>query len=413
MHPSFTRPYAITMWDFSWIERRWPGAGYEDWDQALEELAERGYNAVRIDAFPHLVSADPQRDWEILPVWTQTSWGAQSIVRITLMPALLEFIRAAQRHGVSVALSSWYREDANNTRMAIRTPEDQARIWIDTLNHIAAAGLLDAIIYVDLCNEFPPGAPYLDTDELARAVSRAAPQNGNELRNSITAQPTRKSERVSRWMRESIEIVRGAHPGLDYTYSFCDELTTWAQQDVTALDVLEPHVWMATADGSDYNARVGYAFERFDPVGFDNIVRNGRRVYEADAERYDALLFATLDAVADWSRATGKGLYTTECWALVDYKDWPGLEWDWIKDLTAKGVRRAAATGRWVGIATSNFCGPQFQGMWRDVEWHRELTGLIRSAPIDADLRVGRAGSPAVASGRSPQQGSLGKPLAT
>ena len=25
-------PRAITMWDFSWLERRWPGAGYEDWD---------------------------------------------------------------------------------------------------------------------------------------------------------------------------------------------------------------------------------------------------------------------------------------------------------------------------------------------------------------------------------------------
>ena len=28
------------MWDFSWIERRWPGAGYESWDKALDELAE-------------------------------------------------------------------------------------------------------------------------------------------------------------------------------------------------------------------------------------------------------------------------------------------------------------------------------------------------------------------------------------
>ena len=24
-------PRAITMWDFSWLERRRPGAGYEDW----------------------------------------------------------------------------------------------------------------------------------------------------------------------------------------------------------------------------------------------------------------------------------------------------------------------------------------------------------------------------------------------
>lgn len=29
-------PLAITMWDFSWIERRWDGAGFEDWNAALE-----------------------------------------------------------------------------------------------------------------------------------------------------------------------------------------------------------------------------------------------------------------------------------------------------------------------------------------------------------------------------------------
>jgi len=47
------------MWDFSWLERRWPGAGYEDWDKVLDELAERGYNAVRIDAYPHLIAENP------------------------------------------------------------------------------------------------------------------------------------------------------------------------------------------------------------------------------------------------------------------------------------------------------------------------------------------------------------------
>ena len=56
-----TRPLAITMWDFSWLERRWPGAGYEDWDQALDELKERGYDAVRIDAYPHLIAAGAER----------------------------------------------------------------------------------------------------------------------------------------------------------------------------------------------------------------------------------------------------------------------------------------------------------------------------------------------------------------
>ena len=63
----FRHPLAMTMWDFSWLERRWPGAGYEDWDQALDELKLRGYDAVRIDAYPHLVAVDPRQEWELLP----------------------------------------------------------------------------------------------------------------------------------------------------------------------------------------------------------------------------------------------------------------------------------------------------------------------------------------------------------
>ena len=54
---------AITMWDFSWLERRWPGAGYEDWDQVLDELLERGDNAIRVDAYPHLIAENPIKKW--------------------------------------------------------------------------------------------------------------------------------------------------------------------------------------------------------------------------------------------------------------------------------------------------------------------------------------------------------------
>jgi hypothetical protein len=65
------------MWDFSWLERRWPGAGYEDWDSVLDQLVARGYNAVRIDAFPHLVASAPDRMWELIPVWSVQDWAVQ------------------------------------------------------------------------------------------------------------------------------------------------------------------------------------------------------------------------------------------------------------------------------------------------------------------------------------------------
>jgi hypothetical protein len=67
---------AIAMWDFSWLERRWSGAGYEDWDRALDELAERGYNAVRVDAYPHLLATGPEKTWRLKPQWTIHDWGA-------------------------------------------------------------------------------------------------------------------------------------------------------------------------------------------------------------------------------------------------------------------------------------------------------------------------------------------------
>lgn len=83
-----SRPLAIAMCDFSWLERRWPGAGYEDWDRALDELAERGYDVVRIDAYPHLLAADADKDWDIEVLWTVQDWGSPAPTRVRVWPAL-------------------------------------------------------------------------------------------------------------------------------------------------------------------------------------------------------------------------------------------------------------------------------------------------------------------------------------
>ena len=95
------------MWDFSWLERRWPGAGYEDPARALDELLERGYDAIRIDAFPHLVSADPHREWELLPCWSVQDWGSPALNRVRVQPHLDEFLAACATRGIAVGLSTW------------------------------------------------------------------------------------------------------------------------------------------------------------------------------------------------------------------------------------------------------------------------------------------------------------------
>ena len=154
-------------------------------------------------------------------------------------------------------------------------------------------------------------------------------------------------------------------------------------QDVSFLDFLELHLWMAQ-HASDFYEKVGYHYERFESKGYENVVDRAEPLYRQDPAHWQDALRRSIHGLAEWSRASKKALATTECWALVDYKDWPLLDWGWIQELCEVGVRTAAETGRWFAIATSNFCGPQFRGMWRDVAWHRRMTDVIHGARIDA-----------------------------
>ncbi len=358
---AFLHPLAITMWDFSWLERRWLGGGYEDWDQALDELKLRGYDAVRIDAYPHLVSVDPSRTWEIIPEWTTQDWGSQAINRVQVQPALNEFIEKCAVRDIWVGLSTWFQEDSEKTYQRIRRPADLAEAWRKTLASIESAGLLDRILYVDLLNEWPiePWTPFFTAEER------------NDRAN------------IARWEREALDAIKSHYPTLDYTFSGWP-IPEPEKQDFSRYDVFDLHMWMAQ---SEFYKIIDYNYERFDNKGYENIARKAAALYRERPDHWKSVLKGYIEQAARQSEVAGKPLITTECWAIVDYKDWPLLEWDWVKELCAYGVEEAAATGRWVAIATSNFCGPQFTGMWRDVAWHQRLTHLIHTAGVDEALR--------------------------
>lgn len=357
------KPFAITMWEFSWIERRWPGAGYEDWDQALSQLTDRGYDAVRIDPFPHLLAKDPDREWTLNPVWNVQAWGSCSVNRIRLRDDLRNFLKACRRHHVRVGFSTWFREDVDRTLMDIHTPQDHANIWIKTLQYVEEWGELDNILYVDLCNEWPLAvwAPFFTRNG----------EHGWDDKESLD------------WMRAAVAEFKRAYPSIPVTFSSTFSLQSpqfHMGSDVSFLDFLEPHIWMTNSSG--FYEKVGYGFERFDDIGYTNMALHGEEEYRAHRERYDESLVKEIEAAARWARHTGKPLVTTECWSVVDYKDWPLLNWDWILDLNRLGVTTAAKTGCWAGMATSNFCGPQFVGMWRELDWHREMTGIIHGSEM-------------------------------
>ena len=381
-HNRVTPVSAITMWDFSWLERRYPGGGYEDWDRALSELKERGYDAVRIDVFPHLIAQDPFREWRLVPCWTEHDWGAPFPVTVNPGSGLVGFLNAARSAEIQVAVSSWFREDESNARMKLSTPEAHAEAWIRTLTFIEENCGIDNMLFVDLANEFalPRYNPYV------YPVGTTAAYGNTE---------SRLTPRLQDWMRRSLVMVKEAFPDLPACFSFCTELDNFDAQDVSDFDLLELHIWMTHSVTSDFNRVIGYDLgaSPHDPESYAVLARNAIPYFESNREELLNALKIVIDRVATWSVATGLPLATTESWGVINYKDGPGLDWGWVKDSCAFGVESAADTGRWAAISTSNFCGPQFRGMWEDVAWHRKQTDVIHRAngPVIERLHPGNS----------------------
>ena len=361
---------AITMWDFSWIERNWPGAGFEDIDKALDELVERGYNAVRIDAFPHLIAKDMNKEWTLKPVWYSNDWGSPYINKITLYPAFPDFLRKCRERKIKVGLSSWYREDIDNIRMEITSPEKMADNWIAVLDLIQKEGLLDTILYVDLCNEWPGDiwAPYFKNEE------------GSAWGYWFT-------DTSMAYMKRAIECVREKYDDIPLCFSLDnDYFEHYRNRDLSFFDFVEHHIWMTALNNSEFYNLIGKEADgRWSDKAYHILSDNCLRVYNERPEHWKQLLRDGIRELADCMKKQDLLLATTECWGIVDYKDYPLLSWDWVKDLCEIGVETAISTNQWAMIATSNFACPQFVGMWRDIEWHRRLTNIIKSQEIPCE----------------------------
>jgi len=378
--------YAVTMWEFSWLVRRTGNeAEYADWDKVLDELAERGYNCIRLDAFPHLVAKGPDgevvKQFTILPQSGGFMWGNHRPVQVEPRSALVEFIGKAADRGIYVGLSSWYNSDTLGRVHMIQSPEDYARIWLETLDLLSDAGLHGRIVWVDICNEFP--------------LSRWAPEPYANIFQSkrfgdlwMVLNLSRKwdegvKQRMKNYFDGAIMPLREKYPALKYTFSFQALGSRQIQEiDVSKFDLAEVHIWVS--DYMQWMFRTGQilmhiGFPKY-PVNLRIHAKRMANLYPKHREEYIRMLEARIAFWAQWGKKNGIPLFTTEAWGPINYSDitpaGTGAEWDWVKDIAEHGVRMASERG-WQGICTSNFCQPHFPGMWADVGWHKRITDLI------------------------------------
>jgi hypothetical protein len=228
--------------------------------------------------------------------------------------------------------------------------------------------LLETILYVDLCNEWPASVwtPFFKAERKGHDWSVAASMD---------------------WMKATIAVLKSKYPTIPYTFSFDHyEEGILQKQPLPFLDFVEQHLWMASLKDGEFNNKVGIDWNGFSAADTHRTVEKAETLYRENKAHWDDILVNSINQLANDSRAARIPLITTECWSMVNYKDYPMLNWNWIKDLCALGVETAAATKQWVAMATSNFCGPQFTGMWQEVAWHQQLTGIIKTAAVNDSI---------------------------
>jgi hypothetical protein len=381
------KPVAIAMWDFSWILRHHRYGDFENWDAVLEGLAERGYNAVRIDAMPQFVAADTSGHSEtefraVKNGWQPSLWGNDYTMSFRPHEALLEFLPKCSKYGIKVGLATWFMQHGTNRKDIFKEEGGLVRAWDETLSFLNANGLLDNVIYVDLLNEYPNWHGY---DWLKKNMNRLSGleqyKPGNPEPNvpdQIISGKNANAEQqkfYNDFIRSTIKTFKVKYPDMDF-YASLDSSMELDRIDLSVFGALDYHIWFA------HSGKV----PGLDKVGARDQSQDYREVYSALLsywkENKNELVTWMDGRLNSISAAAAKNKIVcgnTEGWGPISWFDHPELGWEWVKESAEICVDLARKHENYKFICTSNFTHPHFSGMWEDIRWHQKITSRIKA----------------------------------
>lgn len=231
---------AIANWDYSWLLRA-SGEAEDEFHllpRRVEELAERGFTALRVDAWPHLIAPDRTGcsvdEFSVLPIAHKDHYrGSQQRRQIRPRERLLRLAQAARACGISLWLTSWLLPDTQARRSQVRTPADFVRIWHATLEWLREGDALDVVVGVDFGHQFPElPAGYGAWQQLFRR----APQWPGRYYSAASM------TRTNRYLVEVPQRLRTLYPELLLGLSVrADHVARVMDLDISELDFLDLH----------------------------------------------------------------------------------------------------------------------------------------------------------------------------
>lgn len=365
---NFLKPRRLTiaMWDQAYMVRRNPGDPFRDWERCLEELKERGYNTIRIDAFPGVIDVK-NPDYEF--TWPDSSntpfmpwcWFRE----YTGKPGkdLVEFINLANKKGLFLSLSSWWG-DEKSLRVLPEDTMQAAELWTGLLDFLERETGLENIVFVDLCNEIPGFLPGYEKKlgELGK-LSLAPVETGKWNINQKGFLKTT--------LDSSLKAVQQAFPKYRFTYSM-NMNKQFEDVNLENLDVLDIHFFLTDSrwvNRTKFDEVTKNAFET--DKNYREFSKRCREAVEAAGPMMRQLQRQQLKWASEFSQKIGAPLVTSEAWASWFYTDHPDLDWDWLNSWCENAVDDAIEYNLW-GITTFNYAEPHFSN-WKDVKWHLKL----------------------------------------
>ena len=362
----------IAMWDYSWLYGHYPGGWAEDFEKVTDELIERKFNTVRIDAFPlvihdlhvkgqtrYLVPADPLRNWGP----SRIDWEHD------VVSELKEFMTIAKRKGLYVILSSW----GIGRRGAHAERETFWRAWERVLDILQEDGLLEHVLYVDFDQEFPYFSPFgKELGRLAKVELPVAEDQAEAMGEAGAAKGAwNRAQRafVKDYFESTLAHFHARYPGVRFTFSLTSFWDDVRAIEPRGLDVLELHIWIKGQldEYTGFNKVTKNRDPDHDYTAYMAGVREAMKHKDALREH----MRQQLGFAQSWAKDLNVPLTTTEAWGPWWHMDHPDLEWDWLYDWCEHCMGLSGEYGFW-GSTPWNYSHPYWEN-WSNVDWYRRV----------------------------------------
>lgn len=374
----------IAMWDFSWMFMHYPGGAFEDFDKATDELLERGFNTIRIDAFPLIIGKlDSLNQIVTIPGNPLFNWGQSDKDRLhSPVQELISFMEVTKSKNIKVILSTWGNGCIEFPDILKDYTDRKVfwNAWERTLDILKEKDLLGHVVYVDFDQEFPFFSPFqYEINRLGLIKEKNSTSSSGAMED---AGKSRSGYNEFAWNPDQMEFVRDLmsstlnhfqkkYPGLRFTFSLTAFWEEVRAMKLNLFDVLELHIWMSSSprfgtrsqfdatvkdrgdhDYSDYMSRIDQTMKSVRPMLLKDM--------------HNRLTFAK-----EWSEEIGAPLTTTESWGPWWHMDHKDLDWKWLYDWCEQCMGLASDYGLW-GATPWNYSHPYWAN-WKNIEWYKKV----------------------------------------